>query len=131
MKVSLPQASDQTRTLLDSWGWEITDVAPEAVISEAPDMWEIRVRPAIHPDDVVFLPTTEAELQWRIRAAIERRNRLSRRLHDLHSPLNAIQGYAEMLVEMTEADTLRFASNICTASETLVDRLQSFGDEGV
>lgn len=131
MKVSLAPASAPARALLESWGWEITESGADAAIEEIDGKWEIRVRPAVHPDDIVFLPATEPELRWRIEAATARRHRLAKRLHDLRSPLNAIQGYAEMLVETTESDTLRFASNICTASGTLVERLQSFSEEGV
>lgn len=97
------------------------------------DGLELRAPGAAHPVDKLFLPLEGKldEFQWRLAAAIRRRDALAKRLHDLRSPLNAIQGYAEMIAETADGDTLRFASNIRTASETLTARLESFREEGV
>ncbi len=117
--------------VLESWGWQLVDASPDATLTLAGDRVEIRVSPSAYPDDFVFLPLNQPELEARIAAAHARRARLAKRLHDLRSPLNAIQGYAEMIVETAEGDALRFASNIRTASELLTSRLENFREEGV
>lgn len=97
------------------------------------DGLELRAPGAPHPVDKLFFPLEGKldELRWRLAAAIRRRDNLAKRLHDLRSPLNAIQGYAEMIAETADGDTVRFASNIRTASETITARLESFREEGV
>jgi signal transduction histidine kinase len=125
------QADPTLRPVLESWGWRIVESAPDAILTAAAGRVEIRLAPAPHPDDFVFLPLNQPELEARIANAHARRARLAKRLHDLRSPLNAIQGYAEMIAETAEGDALRFASNIRTASELLTSRLENFRDEGV
>lgn len=119
------------RATVEAWGWQVADEAADATLNAAGDTVEIRLSATRHPDDICFLPLHEAELKTRIELARERRARLAKRLHDLRSPLNAIQGYAEMIAETADGDALRFASNIRTASETLTGRLENFRDEGV
>jgi signal transduction histidine kinase len=114
-----------------AWGWTVTEDNPDARLTEADGLIEIRVAPASFPDDVVFRPLDKLELQFRVEAAKARRSRLAKRLHDLRSPLNAIQGYAEIITETADGDVYRFASNIRTASEVLTNRLTAFRDEGV
>ena len=92
---------------------------------------EIRASSTQIPGEVIFLPLNQEEFRFRIEAAKRRHARLAKRLHYLRSPLNAIQGYAEMIAETVDGDTLRFASNICTASNLLTDRLTAIRDEGV
>ena len=119
------------RATVEAWGWQVADENADAILTAAGDTVEIRLAAARHPDDICFLPLNEAELKTRIELARARRARLAKRLHDLRSPLNAIQGYAEMIAETADGDALRFASNIRTASETLTGRLENFRDEGV
>lgn len=98
------------------------------------DGLELRAPGAAHAIDKLFGPIDDGkreELRWRLAAATRRRDALAKRLHDLRSPLNAIQGYAEMIAETADGDTLRFASNIRTASETLTARLETLREEGV
>lgn len=131
MKISAPDLSAELRDAIRSWGWEFVDERPDAILSPAGQAIEIRTRPTAQPDDIIYPPLTEEELTHRIGAAQARQSRLAKRLHDLRSPLNAIQGYAEILAETAEGDALRFASNIRTASELLTSRLESFREEGV
>jgi len=131
MKVAAVGVSETLRTTLASWGWEITEASPDAVLTLSGQHLEIRVAKSLYPDDIMLLPINEPELNLRIELAQARRARLARRLHDLRSPLNAIQGYAEILAETAEGDALRFASNIRTASEILTTKLESIRDEGV
>ena len=119
------------RSTVEAWGWHVADEAAGAMLTANGDFVEIRLTASGHPDDIAFFPLKEAELKARIERAHERRTRLAKRLHDLRSPLNAIQGYAEMIAETADGDALRFASNIRTASETLTGRLENFRDEGV
>lgn len=119
------------RLTVEAWGWQVADETADAILTANGDFVEIRLAAIRHPDDIAFFPLKEAELKARIERAQERRTRLAKRLHDLRSPLNAIQGYAEMIAETAEGDALRFASNIRTASETLTGRLENFRDEGV
>ena len=119
------------RATVEAWGWQVADEATDATLTANADIVEIRLTASGHPDDIAFFPLKEAELKARIERAHERRTRLAKRLHDLRSPLNAIQGYAEMIAETADGDALRFASNIRTASETLTGRLENFRDEGV
>ena len=119
------------RSMVESWGWQVADEAADATLTPNGDFLEIRLTASGHPDDIAFFPVKEAELKARIARAQDRRTRLAKRLHDLRSPLNAIQGYAEMIAETADGDALRFASNIRTASETLTSRLENFRDEGV
>lgn len=131
MKVAAAGVSDSIRSILDSWGWLLSDENPDAMLTISGQQVEIRVGATIHADDIAFLPLNEAELKFRIELARARQARLARRIHDLRSPLNAIQGYAEIIAESAEGDALRFASNIRTASEILTTRLESLRDEGV
>jgi signal transduction histidine kinase len=131
MKIAAAGLGAASKAQLAAWGWQITDQDPDAILTEANGVIELRVHPAPFPDDFVFLPLGQQELQFRIEAAQARHARLAKRLHDLRSPLNAIQGYAEIIAESADGDVLRFASNICTASELLANRLAAFRDEGV
>ena len=131
MKVAAAGVSDSIRATLEAWGWLLSDENPDAVLTISGQQLEIRVGATLHADDIVFLPPTEAELKLRIELAQARRDRLAKRLHDLRSPLNAIQGYAEIIAESAQGDALRFASNIRTASEILTTRLESLRDDGV
>lgn len=126
-------ANGAIRATIQSWGWELTEETKgaDAILTEAGGHVEIRAAPALHADDLAFLPLNPEELKTRIEAAQRRRTRLAKRLHDLRSPLNAIHGYAEMIAETADGDTLRFASNIRTASDTMTARLENFHDEGV
>lgn len=119
------------RATVESWGWQVAEDNVDATLTASGPFVEIRVTAQRLPDDIIFLPLREFELTTRIERARERRTRLAKRLHDIRSPLNAIQGYAEMIAETATGDSLRFASNIRTASETLTSRLENFRDEGV
>lgn len=133
MKVAALAVGPELRATLQSWGWELAadSASADAILTEAGGKLEIRAAPTRFADDVAFLPLHQEELQFRIEEAKRRRNRLANRLHDLRSSLNAIQGYAELLAETEQGEALRFASNICTASEVLTERLAGFRDEGV
>jgi len=131
MKVSAAGVPDAIRETILSWGWHIAEESADATLTICGQWVEIRVGPTIYPDDIVFSPLDEEELRLRIGMATERRTRLVKRLHDLRSPLNAIQGYAEIIAETADGDALRFASNIRTASEQLTTRLENLRDEGV
>jgi len=133
MKVVANGLPAAIREDIESWGWELADdpSSADAILSANAQHIEIRAGRAQFPDDVIFPPFEKDELALRIEAAQARRSRLAKRLHDLRSPLNAIQGYAEMIVETADGDALRFASNIRTASETLTGRLEIIRDEGV
>ena len=131
MKVAAVGVSKVLRTILESWGWDVTETNPDAHLTLSGQHLEIRVAKSLYPDDIALLPINESELRLRIELAHARRARLAKRLHDLRSPLNAIQGYAEILAETAEGDALRFASNIRTASEILTAQLESIRDDGV
>jgi signal transduction histidine kinase len=131
VKVAADGLSDAIRATLQSWGWELADANADAILTEAGDKLEIRATATTQADDVIFFPLNEAELRARIVLTKERHDRFAKRLHDLRSPLNAIQGYAEMIAESANGDVFRFASNIRTASETLTSRLEAFRQDGV
>lgn len=133
MKVDARGLSASARAAIESWGWELCDDigVPDAVLSEAGGKVEIRVSGIPNLADVAFLPLNRQELEYRIASARCLRARLLDRLHDLRSPLNAIQGYAEMLIESTDGETQRFASNICTASQVLTAKLEALHRDGV
>ncbi len=119
--------------LFASWGWQLVEDGPAIHFDAVADGIEIRAARATHPDDKIFFPleARKPEFEWRIEAAQLRQQRLAKRLHDLRSPLNAIQGYAEMIAEAFEGEPHRFASNIRTSSELLTTRLDSMREEGV
>jgi len=52
-------------------------------------------------------------------------------VHDLRSPLNAVQGYADLIIEESSGDTQRFANQIRTAAVQMTSRLQEIRDKGV
>jgi len=131
MTVAAPGVPDAVRATLESWGWRLSEEHPDATLTISGQSLEIRTCAAIHADDIAFLPLREEELRRRIELAQHRRARLAKRLHDLRSPLNAIQGYAEIIAETAEGDAFRYASNIRTASELLTARLENMRDEGV
>lgn len=131
MKIDAAGLGSSLSSQLAAWGWHLTGNEPDAILTEADGVIEIRVQPAVFPDDFVFLPLDQHQLQFRIEAAKARRARLVKRLHDLRSPLNAIQGYAEIIAETADGDVHRFASNIRTASELLTIRLAAIHEEGV
>jgi signal transduction histidine kinase len=133
MKVASRSLGPETRAALESWGWRL-DADPafaDAILSESAGRLEIRTASTSHADDVVFPPFEEHEVRFRIEQARKRRERLAGRIHDLRSSLNAIQGYAEMLAETEQGEALRFASNICTASDVLTKRIAGLREEGV
>jgi signal transduction histidine kinase len=131
MKVAAAGVPDSIRATLRSWGWQLTEENPDAILTECGHHLEIRTGPALYADDVIFLPLREEELKQRIKMAQRRRLRLAKRLHDFRSSLNAIQGYAEIIAETAHGDSVRFVSNIRTASELLTSRLETLRDEGV
>lgn len=131
MTVAAPGVPDAVRATLESWGWRLADEHPDAILTISGQYLEIRTCAALHADDIAFLPLREDELRQRIELAQHRRARLAKRLHDLRSPLNAIQGYAEIIAETAEGDAFRYASIIRTASELLTARLENIRDEGV
>lgn len=132
MRVDASALDGELRETLAAWGWTLTAEQPDATLSAAGGgVVEIRTGASAFPDDMAFLPLRKDELEVRIEAAKARRARMAKRLHDLRSPLNAIQGYAEMIAEIAEGDAIRFASNIRTASELLTGRLEKFREEGV
>ncbi len=131
MKVAAASLPNAIRETIRSWGWQLTEENADAILSISEQCIEIRAAASLYPDDIAFLPLVEKELKHRIELAQIRRTRLAKRLHDLRSPLNAIQGYAEIIAETAEGDVLRFASNIRTASELLTSRLESIREEGI
>ena len=112
---------DSLRSILADWGWEVVDEGGAAHLALVEDGIEIRMIVSGVCGDKIFFPIDgkQLEFEWRVEAAEGRGQRLAKRLHDLRSPLNAIQGYAEIIGESAEGDTLRYASNIRTASELL------------
>lgn len=130
MRIDARNLSGSLRSVIQNWGWELGDDtgSPGVMLSEVDGKVEIRVGLT---RDVVFLPLNKEEVEYRVESAHTLNARLMNRLHDLRSPLNAIQGYAEMLLESTEGDANRFASNICTASQILTNRLEALSSEGV
>lgn len=131
MKVVAIGLPDVLRAEIESWGWQLTEDHPDAVLTAVDGRIEIRATATVHADDAHFLPLRQEELKARIEIAKARHARMAKCLHDLRSPLNAIQGYAEIIAETAEGDAHRFASNIRTASELLVSRLEKIRDEGV
>ena len=131
MTVAAAGVPDAVRATLESWGWQLSEEHPDAILTISGQSIEIRTCTALHADDIAFLPLQEEELRQRIELAQHRRARLAKCLHDLRSPLNAIQGYAEIIAETAEGDAFRYASNIRTASELLTTRLENIRDEGV
>ena len=131
MKVAAAGLPDAIRETIQSWGWQLSEVNPDAILTLVGRYIEIRAAATLLADDIAFLPLIEEELKLRIELASQRRTRLAKRLHDLRSPLNAIQGYAEIIAETAEGDVIRFSSNIRTASELLTIRLETFREEGV
>ncbi len=132
MRVDASALDAELREILTGWGWTLAAEQADAILSAAGGgVVAIRTGASAFPDDMVFLPLRKDELEARIEAAKARRARLAKRLHDLRSPLNAIQGYAEMIAEIAEGDAIRFASNIRTASELLTNRLETLREEGV
>jgi signal transduction histidine kinase len=127
-----PNLSPETTSLLLQWGWNLDSTAP-VTVDAVSDALELRSTSAPLTEDRLYFPieAKEHEFRWRVEACHSRLQRFSNRLHELRSPLNAIQGYAEMIIETADGDTLRFASNIRTAAELLTARLESFRKEGV
>lgn len=131
MRVAANTLPPALRDTIAAWGWTLTEEQPDAILTAADGVVEIRTAPHDSAVDFVIPPLRQDELTRRIERAAARRAQLAKRLHDLRSPLNAIHGYAEIIAESADGDLLRFASNIRTASELLVNRLQSWQEEGV
>jgi signal transduction histidine kinase len=134
-----------------AFGWEIADSphdgevdailaasqasvpahAPAPVIQILDGLPEV----SLDADDFILPPLQKEYLALRIASAQKRRaenaQKLSRVLHDLRSPLNAIQGYAELLGEEATGDAARYAARIRTAVELLNDQLRSLGRQRV
>jgi signal transduction histidine kinase len=127
-----PNLSAEIAELLAQWGWRFDPAAP-IVVDSVVDSLEFRFQSSAIPEDRIFLPLEgkQAEFEWRTNYCYARLNRLAKQVHDLRSPLNAIHGYAEMIIETTDGDAVRFASKIRTAAELLTVRLESFRTEGV
>lgn len=130
MKVAAIGLPGALRAEIESWGWQLTEDHPDALLTAVDGRIEIRATATVYADDAQFLPLKQEELVYRIENAKARHARMRKCLHDLRSPLNAIQGYAEIIAETVEGDLFRFASNIRTASELLTSRLEKVRDEG-
>jgi len=123
MKISIPGADKATYKLIASWGYEI--VEPEDGVPTLGIGFENAV------DDFINTPIDPAEFSARVLQIIDRRERTIELVHDLRSPLNAVQGYADLIIEESSGDTQRFAQQIRTAAEQMTGRLQEIRDKGV
>lgn len=123
MKVSVPGADETTRAWIASWGYEV--VEPEDGIPS------IGIGPANAADDFITAPVDRAEFETRVRQIVARRQRTIDLVHDLRSPLNAVQGYADLIIEDSSGDTQRFANQIRTAAAQMTERVQQIRDKGV
>jgi signal transduction histidine kinase len=123
MKVTLPGADDATRSLIASWGYSI--VEPEDGVPS------IGIGAANANDDFVNTPVDRAEFDARIQRIVDRRARTIDLVHDLRSPLNAVQGYADLIIEESSGEVHRFANQIRTAAVQMTDLLQKIRTKGV
>jgi len=123
MKIAVPGADKATRALIASWGYEIVEH------DDGGPAIGIGAENAV--DDFVNTPFGRAEFDARINRIVERRHRTIDLVHDLRSPLNAVQGYADLIIEESSGDTQRFAQQIRTAAVQMTERLQKIRDKGV
>ncbi len=123
MKVSLPGADDAIRTLITSWGYTVVD-AEDGVPA-------IGIGLENADDDFINTPIDRAEFDARVKRIVDRHARLIDLVHDLRSPLNAVQGYADLIIEESSGDVQRFANQIRTAAVQMTERLQEIRNKGV
>lgn len=124
VKIAVRPAGHEAEQALREWGWQVAGVEnAEVIIGMTADSESV--------DDFVIWPVDRAEMEARIRKAKERRDELRRWNHDVRSPLNAIQGYAELLLETTEGPAARYAGNIKTASDQMKEILNRLSHPGV
>lgn len=123
MKVAVPGADDATRALITSWGYTVVDAEDgvPAIGIEAPNA----------ADDFINTPIDRAEFDARVQRIVDRRARAIDLVHDLRSPLNAVQGYADLIIEESSGDVQRFANQIRTAAVQMTERLQEIRNKGV
>lgn len=145
MRLVLLDDGGELAAQIREFGWEIADSphdgAVDAILAASPasvpssaDIPVIQILADFHElsldaDDFIVPPLCKEYLALRIAGAQKRRavssDRLSKILHDIRSPLNAIQGYSEMLAEEVDGDAARYASRIQTAVGQLDDVLRA------
>ena len=123
MKVSVPGADEATRAEIASWGYQVVES------EDGVPVIGIGAENAI--DDFINAPIDRAEFDARVQRIVARRQRTINLVHDLRSPLNAVQGYADLIIEESSGDTQRFANQIRTAAVQMTSRLQEIRDKGV
>lgn len=123
MKITVPGADDATRARITSWGYSI--VEPEDGVPS------IGIGADNAFDDFINEPVDRAEFDARVRRIVDRRARTIDLVHDLRSPLNAVQGYADLIIEESLGEVQRFANQIRTAAVQMTERLQKIRDKGV
>ena len=124
MKVALRPAGEEAQAIVAGWGFAIApESEADAIIGLNADAGRV--------DDFVLWPVTREEFAARFERACLRRAAIRRWCHDMRSPLNAIQGYAEMIGETVEGDAARFAANVGKAAEQLTSIVERLRDEGV
>ena len=123
MKVAVLGADEATHALIESWGYHIVDPTDGVPA--------IGIGAENAADDFIKTPIDRAEFTARLLQIIDRRQRTIDLVHDLRSPLNAVQGYADLIIEDSSGDTQRFAKQIRTAAVQMTERLQEIRNKGV
>jgi signal transduction histidine kinase len=145
MKIALLAEDESLRQTLLSWGWEIAselhDPGIDAIVSggsllshaPVPVVLVTELHTAAPPgfDDFCVPPLRKAELAARILASQARRDHFAKVMHDLRSPLNALQGYAELIAESAKDENLRYAAQLRVAVGQLTDYVKRLRAEGV
>ncbi|MBM3784346.1 MAG: hypothetical protein FJW30_08285 [Acidobacteria bacterium] len=139
MKLALVEIDDALRAQLESWNidcaGETDSPGLDAILTTTPvnapgDTPVLGVNSPLG-QDFLQTPFPLKELELRVQRARQRRQSEIDLVHDLRSPLNAMQGYAELISESASGEEKRFAEKIRLAAIQMTERLSRLRDHGV
>ena len=94
MTVAAPGVPDAVRATLESWGWQLSEEHPDAILTISGQSIEIRTSAALHADDIAFLPLQE-EVEAFLEGIVESqlKSHIKSVCATVTSPLTGLRGF--------------------------------------